>query len=265
MPTTPQDIPTRDIFSHNLRLLIQSYPSVSEICRRIGLNRAQFNRYLGGESYPRPDTLQKMCSFFGVDARILTEPLETLTAELGAPKAHPEIAEFMAQDNSPLSNETFPSGFFRFSRQSFLYPERFMVGLLFVYRKDGQTFIKGSEARQSVTEQGLPTDRMIRQYRGEVIQVEDGIGHMISRRNGLTVTFNFLAPVASLNRNFWHGYAARTVSETLDATRVTRMVYEFLGNSTAEILKTARATGFCSEHDLVPYHKRLLRIGEPFS
>lgn len=41
--------------------------SVSEICRRIGLNRQQFNKYLTGQTQPSLATLRRICDFFGVD------------------------------------------------------------------------------------------------------------------------------------------------------------------------------------------------------
>ena len=66
------------IFADNLRLLTQGQRSVSELCRELGVNRTQFNRYLSGQASPRPEVLQRICSHFGVDGRILLEPLHSL-------------------------------------------------------------------------------------------------------------------------------------------------------------------------------------------
>lgn len=255
----------RAIFSTNLRQLTSRYPSVSEVSRQLNINRAQYNRYLNGESYPRPDILHRICSFFQTDARILTQPLEILSPSCPDLMTHPEIRDYLALENAALGEDLFPSGFYRFSRHSFLYPERFIRGLLFVYRADGWTFIKGSESRQSVLEQGLPEDHATRRFKGYVIAVEDGICAMISRRNAMTTTFNFLSPVASLNRNFWQGYAARTVNETINGTRVSRMVYEYIGTATGDVLSTARTAGFCDADALLPYHRHLLQVGTPFA
>src|SRR5680860_341270 len=63
----------RAIFGDNLRALSADYPSVAGLCRDLGINRTQFNRYLTGESFPRPDVLHRICQFFGTDARILLE------------------------------------------------------------------------------------------------------------------------------------------------------------------------------------------------
>ena len=70
---SPADI--RAVFSQNPKELMGASPNVLALCRELSLNRTQFNRYLAGESFPRPDILQKICIHFGLDARILLEPL----------------------------------------------------------------------------------------------------------------------------------------------------------------------------------------------
>ena len=61
---SPADI--RAVFSPNLKELMGAPPNVSALCRELSLNRTQFNRYLAGESFPRPDILQKICIHFGL-------------------------------------------------------------------------------------------------------------------------------------------------------------------------------------------------------
>lgn len=61
--------------ARNIRTLCSYGRSVSDICRRIGLNRQQFDRYLTGRTEPSLSTLRRICDFFGVDeAEILMEP-----------------------------------------------------------------------------------------------------------------------------------------------------------------------------------------------
>ena len=57
----------RAIFGQNLRKLCQAYPSISAVCRALDTNRTQFNKYLSGDSFPRPDVLQKICTYFGAE------------------------------------------------------------------------------------------------------------------------------------------------------------------------------------------------------
>jgi len=58
----------------NLRLLCSYGRSVSGICRRMGINRQQFNRYLAGTTKPSLHTLRRLCDFFGIeDSEILLD------------------------------------------------------------------------------------------------------------------------------------------------------------------------------------------------
>lgn len=53
--------------AENLRTLVGYGKSVSEVCRRAGINRSQFNRYLAGSAQPSLQSLRRLCDFFGVD------------------------------------------------------------------------------------------------------------------------------------------------------------------------------------------------------
>ncbi|MEH6649374.1 MAG: helix-turn-helix transcriptional regulator [Motiliproteus sp.] len=56
-----------DNFVKNLRLLCGYYKSIAEVCRRIPINRSQFNKYLNGTSTPSKYILRSICDFFGVE------------------------------------------------------------------------------------------------------------------------------------------------------------------------------------------------------
>lgn len=252
------------MFGENLRLLAKQYPSISELSRRLGINRTQFNRYLSGESFPRPDVLDKICAFFDVDARILLDPVEDIPAQ-GQILTGPVLSEFFAPSIKGADEETFPSGFYRFARRSFVNEEKFVIGLVYVFRKDDHTFVKGFEARDAMQQQGLPTDARTREFRGYVTRQEDGVALVVSRRNSMTCSFNYLSRVASFENNFWVGYVARTVREATAGLRATRMVYEHLGHKRRDILSIARNAGLKEPNELLPYHRRLLRADEPFS
>lgn len=65
-----------DDFVANLRLLCSYYPSIAEVCRRLEVNRAQFNRYLTGRYRPRHLVMRRICTFFGVEEQELCLPHE---------------------------------------------------------------------------------------------------------------------------------------------------------------------------------------------
>jgi len=64
-------------FTENLKFLSGYYRSVADVCRRIGINRQQFNKYLSGLSMPSRHTMRRICDFFGVEEyEILLPPDE---------------------------------------------------------------------------------------------------------------------------------------------------------------------------------------------
>ncbi|MEW9918661.1 helix-turn-helix domain-containing protein [Marimonas sp. MJW-29] len=254
----------RAVFGANLEKLSQGYPSISELSRQLGINRTQYNRYLSGESFPRPDVLARICRFFDVDARILLEPVGSAGSEQD-PIANPFLHDYVGAGVANVPEEVFPSGFYRFSRRSFLKMDVFILGIVHVRRSDKNTFIRGFETRAAMKVQNLPTSSLAREFRGIVMQQEDGIVMIASRRNTMTSTFNYLSRVASFENNFWQGYVTRTVPENVGGLRATRMVFELLGNRPRDVLAAARATGFHSVDDLPAFHRRLLMPDVPFS
>ncbi|WLH36234.1 helix-turn-helix transcriptional regulator [Pseudomonas sp. FP2196] len=74
----------------NLRLLCSHYRSVAEVCRKIRINRGQFNKYLCGKSVPTPFNLKRICDFFGVEEFEIGLPSEQFIALIGvkANKSH---------------------------------------------------------------------------------------------------------------------------------------------------------------------------------
>lgn len=217
----------RSIFGENLRRLSASHASVSALCRDLGINRTQFNRYLSGESFPRPDVLHQICSFFGVDARVLLEPVDTLSPTASELLSHPFLSGFFGSGPTEVPETLFPSGFYRFVRRSFIDDDFFTQGLVHVSRDSGYTFLRGFEPREAMRGQGLSTEARNREYRGLILRQEEGVMALVTHHASLACSFNFLTPETSFQSNIWEGYATRTVREKVTGRRAARMVYEF--------------------------------------
>ncbi|WP_298836174.1 helix-turn-helix transcriptional regulator [uncultured Roseobacter sp.] len=253
----------RNMFGANLRFLAADYPSISALSRELGINRTQFNRYLSGESFPRPDVLSRICDFFGVDARVLLEPVEEISSESAAASGY-WLREFMGETVRHVPEEALPGGFYHFTRRSFVRDGEFVRGLAFVQRVGSDTYLRGYEPKMALAMQGIPASPSAREFRGFVLRIEDGLGSIVTRRHGMTGSFNYLTRVTSFQNNFWVGYVARTVRETSSGTRMTRLVYEHIGNDWPQVMQVARSAGFCSFEELLPFHQRLLQPEDPF-
>ncbi len=264
MPSlTPTPAQLRNMFGENLRFLARDYPSISALSRDLGINRTQFNRYLSGESFPRPDVLSRICDFFSVDARVLLEPVAEIGMDAGRISGM-YMKDFMVDAVQTVPEDMFPSGFYLFSRRSFVKQNEFVRGLIQVRRDDGKTYLRGYEPRIALAMQGIPADPSAREYRGLVMRLEDGVAATVMRRHGMTASFNYLSRVNSFENNYWVGYVARTVRETSSAPRMTRLVYEHLGHNRSRIMQAAREGGFCSLEELLPFHQRLLQPNDIF-
>jgi len=91
-------MPTTQI-QENLRLLCSYGKSTSDVCRRAGFNRQQFNKYLNGHAQPSLSTLRKICDFFGVDDHEILLPHDAFKAivrlrppRLGVKQSHYDAA-----------------------------------------------------------------------------------------------------------------------------------------------------------------------------
>lgn len=251
------------MFGSNLRRLAESFVSISELSRQLGINRTQFNRYLAGESFPRPDVLARICDFFDVDARVLLEPVDRI-GRRGDLFASDILKPFLEDSAYDIPENIFPSGFYRFSRRSFIDQEKFVVGLVRVWRESTATYVRGFETQDALRAVGLPVSRAAREFRGYVMQEEEGITAIIKRKGAKTTSFNYLARVPAMENNYWLGYAARTVPEVPGSDRVVRMVYEHVGTDYRAARAAARSIGYKTEEDLLPFHRRLLKPDKPF-
>jgi len=87
------------MLARNLRYLCAFYPSVSAVCRKTGLNRQQFNKYVTGKVQPSLSTLRRLADFFGLDVEEMYFDLSELRVIIEARKT-PEPQSVAAIHNS---------------------------------------------------------------------------------------------------------------------------------------------------------------------
>ncbi|QRZ16072.1 helix-turn-helix transcriptional regulator (plasmid) [Paracoccus methylovorus] len=82
---TPPDL-SRDAadriasFAANLRLLCDRQGSISQICRKLGINRQQFNKYLSGRHMPSSGNIRLIANYFGLGPEVLFSEHERFRA-----------------------------------------------------------------------------------------------------------------------------------------------------------------------------------------
>lgn len=118
----------RLILGDKLRHLAKGAASISKVCRQIGVNRTQFNRYLSGNAFPRPDVLHRICTHFDVDTNILQRRI----AEYSAPLT--ELApDPVSQSLRSFDHYLLPDAMYQYWRRSFRQPEHTYLGLALIH------------------------------------------------------------------------------------------------------------------------------------
>jgi len=142
--------------AENLRLLCSYGRSTSDVCRRAGINRQQFNKYLNGHARPSLSTLRRLCDFFGVDdheilldADEFRELIKLRPPQLGADRNQLERAIDRLIAPSSSNQELFErhEGYYH----SYTYPDPgrgyYLRSLYRLYQQDGNWFAKSIDRR----------------------------------------------------------------------------------------------------------------------
>ncbi|WP_170381930.1 helix-turn-helix domain-containing protein [Ruegeria atlantica] len=68
------DDQSRETIAINIGRLVKARGNISAVCRRLGINRQQFNKYLTGQHMPSQVNLNAICDYFGVTFSDLITP-----------------------------------------------------------------------------------------------------------------------------------------------------------------------------------------------
>jgi len=126
----------RQVFANNLKLLTEHSKSIASLCRALDINRTQFNRYLAGDTHPRPDVLDRICRYFQLDARILLKPLKmdnsgALVLSQPVETIPPPLIKF--------DHERLPDGLYKMAWPSTNDPHLVYVSLVLIGKLDNGT------------------------------------------------------------------------------------------------------------------------------
>lgn len=164
--------------STNLQFAAGYYPSTSELCRRLGINRQQFMRYLSGTSRPSRNNLRKICDFLGVDEFELLLPPDQFRKIIAlrpvqssnlppALSAVPNLLEMSQRKRNQIARI---HGYYYEYYLSFSTPQHVLRALIHIFPSDNYTFFKRIERLRKDNLVTLPD---VYKYQGIVINVGD--------------------------------------------------------------------------------------------
>src|SRR5690606_41264686 len=76
-------VTAQKIFAANLREACSTRASISQVCREIGVNRQQYNRYINGQALPSAHNRLRIARAFADEPEDLDLPREEVGQHLG--------------------------------------------------------------------------------------------------------------------------------------------------------------------------------------
>lgn len=265
MPTEHNNI------AENLRYLCTFHDSVAAICRRIAINRQQFNKYLSGESQPSLHNLRKITDFFGIDEFEIMLPreafVELVAARREARAAGADTGQLMAQLFARLG---MPAPASHTALQQYLghYAVYFsspvwsshVVRSLTTFYQDGQiTYSKGLERLNPAGKR--QRSKVVQKFRGTVMYIHDRI-YVLEYESASVdlVALTILYPSHRKQRPYLTGIILTIASGGNRQPFASRVVYEYLGSKIDLRAELDRCRLYPMDSDEIP-EDILNRIG----
>ncbi|WMC11616.1 helix-turn-helix transcriptional regulator [Oceanimonas pelagia] len=235
-------------FAKNLRLLCSYYKSVAEVCRRLRINRPQFNRYLSGRYKPSAHSLRRLCDFFGVEEHEILMPhsqFELLIQVRPKPQiteeAHPETEHMSLLQANSQGLDKYLGYYFEY-HYSMAFPGKILRNLLCLERRGNGVYYQRTERLQQA-----PGERV---YHSKYL----GMAHLLADRiflvdyeslTGNQITQTILIPTFKSRVGRLSGLRLGASASGERIPSCTRVVLEYLGRQ----VDIRRTLSLCSTFD----------------
>lgn len=251
----------RDYFPKNLRLLCSYHDSISDVARRLGMNRQQLMKYLSGAAYPSARSMRRLCDFFGVEEHEIVMPDDQFrdiirlkpTIPMSAGLTPPLLSALLKAAAGQINQLRGYTGYYYEFRSSFTSPGLVLKSLLHIHESDGLMMYKSIERLKSQKSASGESDVDVFKYAGILLMIGNRI-HMLDQEGlmGQELSHMVLFPPyrsrISALRGMKMGVTATEAHEPIAA----RVVLEKIGRA----VDARRAMGRCGlyepESDGVP-------------
>lgn len=252
-----------DVFGTNLRMLTEARGTHSAVARDLDVSRIQFRRYLKGESFPKPHLLQRICKYFGVDARILTEPLtdallggmaldRNRAAVEACPKEWMVALSYAApkrdyfRENPPLNLGLYAVWYWSPNRANSVTRMRISI-----FERLGVRLMRGYHGREAASPEARPADR---EFRGACLATRQGHSILVFQNGSCDAVSNwYLSPayLPGARADVLVGFSAIGRNELPNLPRISRLVMERIDVSRCSLVREAHFP-CCWQIDRVP-------------
>lgn len=216
-------------FAANLRFACNTRPSITAICREIGINRQQFNRYLAGQSRPSPYNTGKIARYFGL------KPQDFLASE----KRFQETFNAPVDSDGPFSllRNGFPGnlpelrqyvGYYQLFHRTLSWPGKIVCSCARIEEKNGQITVKSIERihdRESEIRQFSKYNGLAAFWRQRLFIIERGVGEHSF------ICQTTLMPFAEHQRTYLHGVTTGVSWRQQNVPYSTRIIWRAVGSN----------------------------------
>lgn len=218
-------------YAKNLAYLCELEPSVTELCRRLQINRQQFARYLSGEHRPSRRNDRKIRDYFGIsDAELNWDHSKFIGyyAEVTPPKLPDREAyldEILRCNKNSLRTHL---GFYYIYFFSFAWKNYVMKSLACIYESDSRFFIKSIERIRDPAS----GHRFVLKYDGCVTMMSDRIN--IVKKSMMSDDTLFLTMLYRSYRAhpvYLSGLTLGSSSHSSREPSAARTVFQYLGQT----------------------------------
>ncbi|MGX9357339.1 helix-turn-helix domain-containing protein [Roseobacteraceae bacterium S113] len=251
------------VFSENLKALSENEVSVAAAAREIGVTRVQFSRYLKGEAVPRPAELQRICDYFGVDARVLLEPLADIQADIAQRDAekglHGTISTATAHAELSFQEHEFPAGLYVLWRRSFAFPDKIVRLLMQVTVSGEGRMLRGYDYASLYHVGGVGGARRVskqeREYRAVLFNQADRgqtVGIFFHHAPTLVVSTMHLMPNTFTVQPQHTGFVVLMRAADPSHRRMSNCVFERVEVTPQRLVQLAHSQDFLAPQDVPP-------------
>jgi transcriptional regulator with XRE-family HTH domain len=260
----PRASDAQDDFSRNLRLACSFHPSIAVVCRSLGVNRPQFNKYLSGSTRPSAHMLQRLCDYFGVDPHEFVLPhnrfeqiLSVRPARQAAQAGPDYVAHVERLRHQTRSGLDKYLGYYFEYYYSMAFPDSVLRSLFFLYRHGDGLYYRRIEWLSPV---GQRSSGYRCRYLGMALHLNERIfllDYESLTRNELTETI--LYPTYKSRVNYLTGLKIGVSAADRREPACARVVLEALGH-TIDLRGALRQCGLLRPDDPGIHHDVLSRI-----
>lgn len=239
----------------NLKYLCNQSRSVASVCRNVGINRQQFNKYLNGTTFPSPHTLNRICGYFRIDeTEIVLPPSEFLSIVRDSPSPI-QHGQLSASDLQSVEKLRRYLGYYHAYYRSPAYPGQVVRSVSNLIESENGNFDHTLE--RHVTDESNAPDSFVCKYRGPVVLNNDRIyiyhNHSITHDvRSLVVLYPSQRPMIKLLSGVFVSVSGGPGRQPF----ASRIVYEFLGKDIDLRAAVSLAGVYSSDSEDLPHAVR---------